>query len=233
MVLDMTVKTEREEEFNFSAYSAVIFDLDGTLVHSEHAWEAAKLEVAHSYGLAPSRAVLDAYIGRGLAGFISEIFGQDLTPAKLREIGNQMGAAADKLLPAMREPIPGASELLCTLHEQGMRIAVCSSSPRRHIVGALEMLEISHRIEAIISAADLPRGKPDPLPYTATLEALKLPATSTCAFEDSLPGAQSANAAGIAVLAVGAGCTASKFSFCHAQAEDFGLLLAEQAQRQI
>lgn len=213
--------TEEGANFDFTPYSAVIFDLDGTLVHSEHVWEAAKVDVARHYGLIPSRALLDAHVGRSLSGFFDELFGQSLASVKHREISIQIDTVADKLMPTMRKPIPGARELLCRLHDAGMRIAICSSSPRRHIVDALEMLGIAHRIEAIVSAADLPRGKPDPLPFRTTLEVLRLPAVAACAFEDSLPGARSAHAAGIAVLAVGAGCTSPDFAFCRAQAADF------------
>ncbi len=218
--------TEKGWSIDFTTYSAVIFDLDGTLVHSEHVWEAAKVDVARRYGMVPSQALLNAHVGRGLSGFFDELFGKSLPPSKHREISNHIDAMADRLMPSMREPIPGARELLCTLHDEGMRIAICSSSPRRHIAEALEMLGITHRIEVIVSAAELPRGKPDPLPFSTTLGVLQLPAEATCAFEDSLPGARSAHAAGIAVFAVGAGCASPEFGFCSAQAENFFALIS-------
>lgn len=218
-------QSETGPGFDFSRYCAAIFDLDGTLVHSEHAWEAAKIEVLGHYGLVPSRALLDAYVGRGLAGFVDELFGPSLAPDRRREIGDRIGAAADLLLPEMREAVPGAPELLCRLHDAGLRIAICSSSPRRHIEGALEMLGIAGRIETIVSAAELPRGKPDPLPFSATLAALNLQPGDACVFEDSLPGARSAFAAGLPVLAVGKGCTGPEFAFCRIRAENFADLI--------
>ena len=75
---------------DFTRYSAAIFDLDGTLVQSEHVWEAAKVDVARRYGLVPSRTLLDAHIGRGLKGFFDELFGQSLSPARHREISDQI-----------------------------------------------------------------------------------------------------------------------------------------------
>ena len=212
---------EDQRRIDFTRFSAVIFDLDGTLVHSEHVWEAAKVDVARRYGLVPSRALLDAHVGRGLPGFFDELFGQSLPHDRHREISGHIDDVADRLMPSMREPIPGALDLLCALHDEGLRIAICSSSPRRHIAQALEMLDITDRIEAVVSGAELPRGKPDPLPFSTALDLLKLPPAAACAFEDSLPGAISADAAGIAVFAVGAGCSDPKFGFCHAQAENF------------
>jgi len=212
---------KEKRSIDFTPYSAVIFDLDGTLVHSEHVWEAAKVDVARRYGLVPSRALLDAHVGRGLPGFFDELFGQSLPTLRHREISDQIDEVADRLMPSMREPIPGARDLLCALHDEGLRIAICSSSPRRHIAQALEMLEITHLIEAVVSGAELPRGKPDPLPFSTALDILKLAPAAACAFEDSLHGARSAHAAGIAVFAVGTGCSGPEFAFCHAQAESF------------
>ena len=114
-------------------FRAAVFDLDGTLVHSEHAGEAAKIEVLAQHGLVPSQALLDAHVGRGLDGFLDEAFDKPLLSEQRNSIGNRIGAAADLLLPKMREPIPGATELLRKLHESRVRIAICSSSPRRHI----------------------------------------------------------------------------------------------------
>ena len=202
-------------------FQAAVFDLDGTLIHSEHAWEAAKVKVLAKYGLVPSRQLLDAYVGRGISGFLDEAFGCPLTQEQLRKIGDQIGAVADVLLPKMRRPIEGAADVLIALYEGGLRIAICSSSPRRHIEGALEKLGVSDCIETIVSGAELPRGKPDPLPYIATLSALNLEPQVACAFEDSLPGAKSAFTAGMYVFAVGKGCTGTDFAFCHKRAESF------------
>lgn len=203
-------------------FKAAIFDLDGTLVHSEHVWEAAKIETLARYGLLPSQSLLDAHVGRGLAGFLDEAFDRPLPPDERRTISDQIGAVADVLLPAMRHPVAGASELLKSLRSNGMRIAICSSSPRRHISGALDMLGVGDCIETIISGSELPRGKPDPLPYSTVLAALDLEPHTACAFEDSLPGARSAFAAGLSVFAIGAGCTGTEFAFCHKRSESFG-----------
>ena len=58
--------------FDLTRYRAAIFDLDGTLVHSEHVWEKAKIEVTARYGKRPSRELLDAHVGRGLKDFLDE-----------------------------------------------------------------------------------------------------------------------------------------------------------------
>lgn len=211
----------REAKFEPSRYRAAIFDLDGTLVHSEHAWDKAKVEVTARYGKQPSRELLDAHVGRGLKDFLDELFGMPLTPEMRRTIGDQIGAEADIWLDRMREPVPGAKDWLLGLAETGLRIAICSSSPRRHIDGAVEMLGLRDFVELAVSGAELPVGKPDPLPFLATLDALALPADEAFAVEDSVAGARAAQGAGLFTIAVGPGCNGPAFDFCPLRCESF------------
>ena len=204
-----------------AAFKASVFDLDGTLVHSEHAWEEAKLTVLASYGITPTKAVLNAHIGRGLSDFLDDVFGRPLSSDEKTEIGNRIGAKADVLLPKLRVPMEGAADLLKALHNTGQRIAICSSSPRRHIVSAMAALGITESIETFISGSELSKGKPHPLPYLTTVRALDLAPQDVCAFEDSLPGAKSAHAAGLTVFAIGKGCSGQTFDFCAGAAENF------------
>ena len=184
-------------------YRAAIFDLDGTLVHSEPAWEAAKRRVLGRLGVEVPQGTYDAFVGRGLRGFLTEVLGSDLTDARRTNLANEIGAEADILLPLLRQPIPGAASSVNRLIDAGLQIAVCSSSPRRHIHAALDQLGLGDQVGAIVSGADLPRGKPDPLPYLETLRLLDLDPAEAFAVEDALPGVISAHAAGLDVIAIG------------------------------
>ena len=108
-------------------YRAAIFDLDGTLVHSEPAWEAAKRRVLGRLGVEVPQATYDAFVGRGLRGFLTEVLGSDLTDARRTNLANEIGAEADILLPLLRQPIPGAASSVNRLIDAGLQIAVCSS----------------------------------------------------------------------------------------------------------
>jgi beta-phosphoglucomutase-like phosphatase (HAD superfamily) len=62
---------------------------------------------------------------------------------------------------------------------------------------------VEDQVGTIVSAAELPRGKPDPLPYLETLRRLDLAPENAFAVEDALPGVISAHAAGLAVVGIG------------------------------
>ena len=51
---------------DLARFAAAVFDLDGTLVDSEPAWEKAKLAVAQQHGRSITRAQLDASVGRSM-----------------------------------------------------------------------------------------------------------------------------------------------------------------------
>jgi len=205
-----------------SDYKAAIFDLDGTLVVSEPAWEEAKRNVLARLGVHIPQSIYDAFVGRGVRGFVSEVLGPNLSDERRTEFVNQIGAEADVLLPLLRQPVPGAAQSVIRLVEAGLCIAVCSSSPRRHILAALEQLGLTDRITVIVSGADLPRGKPDPLPYLESLRLLALEPVEAFAVEDALPGVISARAAGLDVIGIGRACAKPDFAnYCRAKVPDY------------
>lgn len=205
-----------------ASFKAAIFDLDGTLIQSEPAWEAAKQRVLTRLGVQVPQSVYDAFVGRGLRGFLTEVLGPNLTDARRTDLANQIGAEADELLPQLRQPIPGAAASVLRLRAAGLRIAICSSSPRRHILAALDLLGLTATVELVVSGADLPRGKPDPLPYVETLRRLQLTPDGAFAVEDALPGAQSAHSAGLTVVGIGAAVQGRMFAkLCHKSVADY------------
>jgi len=177
-------------------FKAAIFDLDGTLVLSEPAWEEAKRRVLARIGVKAAQSTYDAFVGRGLRGFLTEVLGPDLSDTRRAGLANQIGAEADILLPQVSQPVPGAANSVRRLVDAGLRLAVCSSSPRRHIDAALDQLGLTDCISTIVSGAELPRGKPDPLPYLETLRQMDLPPELAFAVEDALPGVLSARGGG-------------------------------------
>lgn len=206
-----------------SRFRAAVFDLDGTLVDSEPAWEKAKRIVSARHGRSPTQAQIDATIGRSLDVFLYDVF--DITdPAEALTRRDEIFAEADNWLPQMRVPVPGAADFLRTLRASGLRIAICSSSGRRHIESAAAFLGIANDVDLIVSAAELARGKPDPLPYQVTVQRLGIQPDHAIAVEDAVPGAQSAKAAGLFTIAVGPPAMGADFGFCDLQVPGYDAL---------
>jgi beta-phosphoglucomutase-like phosphatase (HAD superfamily) len=57
-------------------------------------------------------------------------------------------------------------------------------------------LNVKHRFKTVVIGDDLPRGKPDPMPYLVAGERLAMECKNCVAFEDSRSGMRSASASG-------------------------------------
>src|SRR5699024_2783195 len=95
---------------------------------------------------------------------------------------------------------PGALELLADLRAAGIPCALVTMSYRRLAEAVVSACEPG-TFAALITGDEVSHGKPHPEPYVAGADALGVAPEECVALEDSLPGLQSALAAG--TLAVG------------------------------
>ncbi len=210
---------------NLLNYRAAIFDLDGTLVISEPAWQAAKSSVSARFGHSVSSAFLGSHEGRNVTAFVDEVFDK-YDDERRAEVVSEIKSEAWRLLPSELRPIPGAQEFVRALSQQGLRLAICSSSPSRNIDLSLKVAGIEDLFDIRVSADGMKRGKPHPAPYLGTLENLALPADQVIVFEDSLAGARSAVDAGLTTVGIGPNLPSEQFGFCAIQVPDYETLLS-------
>jgi beta-phosphoglucomutase len=103
------------------------------------------------------------------------------------------------------EPTPGVAALLDWADAKGIGVAVVTNAPRANAEMMLKGLGLDRRIGTVVLGEELPRAKPDPLPYATALERLGAGADHALAFEDSLPGIRSASGAGVATYGIRTG----------------------------
>lgn len=183
--------------------AALLWDFDGTLVDSERSWHAAERRMMADWGATITPEQQFSLIGMSL----------DVSAAQLMEWAGmthldpheQAGVLIDHAMADMAEqgaePRPGALDLLAQARRAGVRLALVSASHRRVLEAVLEAMP-DHGFDVIVGGDDVARGKPDPEPYLTAVERLGLQPRDCLAFEDSLPGTASAQAAGIATLGV-------------------------------
>lgn len=98
---------------------------------------------------------------------------------------------------------PGVRRLLDEARDQGLRLAIATTTTPENVTGLLEATLGKESIDwfEVIAAGDIvPAKKPAGDIYTYTLDAMKLAPEECIALEDSANGVKSALAAGIPVL---------------------------------
>ena len=86
--------------------------------------------------------------------------------------------------------LPGARALLDGLHAAGFRQAIGSSAPRGNVDLILQLTGTEHLFEAISSAEDTQRGKPDPQVFLVAAEKLGVAPECCVVMEDAVASVQ-------------------------------------------
>jgi HAD superfamily hydrolase (TIGR01509 family) len=180
---------------------AVVFDLDGVILDSEHVWDQAREQLARERG-----ARWHANAQRDMMGMSSPEWSRYMHDVLgLREPPDEISAeVVERLTAIYREHLPlcpGAVEAVERLAER-WPLAIASSSNRPLIDLVLELAGVAARFRATVSSEEVPRGKPAPDVYLEAARRLGVPPERCAAIEDSASGLHAAAGAGMRVVAV-------------------------------
>ena len=183
------------------AIEAVVFDLDGVLVDSEHVWDAARKELASERGRPwPKQASRDMM---GMSSLEWSRYMHDVVglPEPPEEISAKVVRRLEEIYRHELPLIDGAVEAVERLEER-WPLALASSSNRELIDLVLELSGLTRYFLATVSSEEVPRGKPAPDVYLEAARRLGVAPSRCAAVEDSQNGIRSAKAAGMPVLAI-------------------------------
>lgn len=198
----MSVVSAGREVMPHLTRSAVIWDVDGTLVDTAELHFRAWVELCRDFGRDFTRADFAATFGRRNPEIIRHLFGDRFDDATINDLGDrkeELYRAAARQGVAL---LPGARELLEGLHAAGFRQAIGSSAPRGNIDLILALTGTGHCFEAVASAQDTQRGKPDPQVFLVAAEKLRVPPSRCVVMEDAVAGVKAAKAGGMKCVGV-------------------------------
>jgi len=183
---------------------AILFDLDGTLIDSEHfyfeCWNEILAEVGaqltfddwlNNYaGMAmPANAqkLIDTY---GIKGPLDEL-------VKRRErLTIERFKTTDVSL------MPFVPEILNFFRDKGLTMAVVTSSVRKDVDTIFERNGLKHYFKLIITRSEVANYKPHPESYNACCEQLGISKDECLVFEDTINGLTAAKAANLVCYAI-------------------------------
>ncbi|MBS4219631.1 HAD family hydrolase [Bacillus sp. FJAT-49711] len=181
---------------------AVIFDFDGTIIDTETPWFEIyrnALKEDHNFDLTLEEFVkIVGTTNDTLFDFIDESLASPMDRNLFKEKTRSHYAKIKNELP-LRD---GFLDILQQIKDNGLQLAIASSSHREWIVGFLDKYELTDYFPIICSAEDVEEVKPNPALYIKALEALGVKPDEAMAVEDSVNGSLAAIQAGINCLII-------------------------------
>lgn len=181
----------------------IIFDFDGVLVDTEWAIYQSWVHLYAREGQSISIATYSPCLGAGYSHWDPAAHLEELTGKKY-DWDKEMPARQSMLEADLERMglMDGALELLDWCAEQGIPLAVASSSSRRWVQGWLEKLSIYNRFAGVFTRTEGYPVKPAPDLFAAAQQCLGLPREDCLIVEDSENGTIAAQNAGIPCAAV-------------------------------
>lgn len=184
-----------------SEIEAVVFDLDGVIVDSEHLWDEVREQLAHARGGRWNDRAQADMMGMSApewSRYMHDVVGLEESPQEIDEL------VVEAMLERYATELPlidGAVDAVRRL-AGAFRLGLASSSNRRVIDAVLAAASLTALFEVTVSSEEVGRGKPAPDVFLEAARRLALPPDLCAAVEDSANGIRAAHAAGMRVITI-------------------------------
>ena len=180
---------------------AVVFDLDGVLVDSEHLWDQARRTVVADHGghwRDDATSAMQGMSSPEWGQFVRDALAVDLPVERIIDlVVQELLRGYERTLPLL----PGAVDAVRRLASR-WPLGLASSSNRIVIDTVLRLAGLSDAFAVTVSSEEVARGKPAPDVYLDVVRRLDRSPSECAAVEDSTNGIRSALAAGLPVVVV-------------------------------
>ena len=187
-----------------ASQTAVIFDIDGTLVDSNYlhidAWDRAFASAGHPVETWRIHRAIGMDSGKLIERLLEPADGADV--GSVSEVvknahGRFYAAMADRL-----RAFAGARELLGELAARGRTVVLATSAPQHELDTLLDVLKVGDSVDVVTSGADVESAKPDPDLVEVALTRASVSAEQAVMVGDSVWDVIAASRAGVATIGV-------------------------------
>lgn len=178
--------------------SGAIFDMDGVLVDNLWHHVAAWRRLGEELGKSLTDEEIRATFGQRNQEMLRTLIGVEFTVEESARHADRKEEIYRELMAQdlARAEVPGLRPLVAELRREGFGLAVATSGPMANVEFVLSGLGLDGVFEAVLTGADVSRGKPHPDVFLLAAARLGLKPRECVVFEDSPSGVKAALAAG-------------------------------------
>ena len=183
-------------------YKAILFDMDGVLIESEFLMRHSAIQALAEWGIQAKHEDFREFTGMGedmFVGGVAQKYGHTYTFDMKDRAYDYFGAQVKELAHVPE----GVKEMLMTLHEKGLVMAVCSAADLRKVRYNIQAIGVDESIfSALVTGSDVERKKPFPDIYLKGAQLIGMDPKDCLVIEDAVSGIKAAHAAGMDAVGV-------------------------------
>jgi beta-phosphoglucomutase family hydrolase len=185
---------------------AFVFDMDGTITDNMHFHTKAWLQVIDELGLPTEDARTWEHRSSGMPNrtILLDLLKLPLDEAAVKYWVERKEQLYREVAEGKITGMPGFRTFLDASKERGIRVALATGAGPENIAFNLKALNLVDQFDAVLGAADIARGKPNPDIFLAAAARVGATPDDSVVFEDAPMGLEAARRAGMrAVLLKG------------------------------
>lgn len=176
----------------------VAFDMDGLLLNTEDLYEQVGKTLMRRRGKEYRDEVRKQMIGLPAPKAFGVLIEEEGLEATWQQLQKETDDIFNDILQEQLKTMKGVEEILRIVEAKGLPRCVATSSTRSFATQVLHQTQLLSRMDFVITAEDVPRGKPYPDIYEVAAARMGIETCDMLVFEDSEHG----TAAGVAAKAI-------------------------------
>ena len=182
---------------------ALIFDMDGVIIHSNPLHSEAWSEFNRRHGVATTNTMLERMYGRRNDQIVRDFFGDGLSDEQVAAHGAAKEEIYREMLGTRIEQslVPGLRAFLDLY--RGIPMALATNAEPQNVDFVLDQAGLRSYFGVIVDGHQVHRPKPDPEIYLLAASLLGIDPANCIVLEDSHTGVAAAQSAGMRVVGIG------------------------------